>query len=110
VVFSNSVIEHLGNWGNMIKMSKEVQRVGKKYFIHTPNRYFPYEPYFLFPAFQYLPDTLKTKIEIQWPFWWYNKRSIHELRGIKRIKLLNSDELLELFAKSLIIGESMIFL
>ena len=40
LVFSNSVIEHLYNWENQKKMAKEARRVGKKYFVQTPNRHY----------------------------------------------------------------------
>lgn len=59
LVFSNSVLEHVGDYDNQVKMGNEVNRIGKKYFIQTPNKYFPIEPHFLFPFFQFLPKSLK---------------------------------------------------
>jgi hypothetical protein len=55
IVFSNSVIEHLFDKDAQQKMASEIQRVGKSYFIQTPNYWFPLEPHWLFPFFQYLP-------------------------------------------------------
>ena len=37
VVFSNSVIEHLYTKSNQEKMASEIRRVGKHYFLQTPN-------------------------------------------------------------------------
>jgi len=59
IVFSNSVIEHLYTKAQQEKMAKEVARVGKSYFIQTPNRYFPIEPHWLFPLFQFLPFSVQ---------------------------------------------------
>lgn len=59
IVFSNSVIEHLFTFENQKKMAKEVCRVGKYHFIQTPNYFFPIEPHFLFPGFQFLPKMLR---------------------------------------------------
>ena len=68
LVFSNSVIEHLYTFENQAKMADEIQRVGKKFFIQTPNKYFPIEAHYAIPFAQYLPKSLllflltKTKI------------------------------------------------
>jgi SAM-dependent methyltransferase len=55
IVYSNSVIEHLFTAEAQAQMAKEVMRVGKNYFIQTPNYYFPIEPHWVFPFFQFLP-------------------------------------------------------
>src|SRR5271168_3808130 len=52
IVFSNSVIEHVGGDVEIRQMADEILRVGKKYYIQTPNRHFPVEPHFFFPMFQ----------------------------------------------------------
>src|SRR5690606_18576065 len=51
LVFSNSVIEHLYSLENQKKMASEIRRVGKKYFIQTPNKYFFIEPHYALPFF-----------------------------------------------------------
>jgi len=55
VVFSNSVIEHLFTLENQRQMATEIQRVGKAYWVQTPNFWFPMEPHFHFPGWQWLP-------------------------------------------------------
>ncbi|MCC7103455.1 MAG: class I SAM-dependent methyltransferase [Fimbriimonadaceae bacterium] len=62
IVYSNSVIEHLFTWENQKKMADEVRRIGQRYFVQTPNRYFPIEPHFLFPLWQFLPKSLRVSM------------------------------------------------
>src|SRR5690606_8638111 len=57
LVFSNSVIEHLYTFENQKKMASEIRRVGKKYFVQTPNKYFFMEPHYALPFFQFLPSS-----------------------------------------------------
>ncbi|MGV3709075.1 MAG: class I SAM-dependent methyltransferase [Gemmatimonas sp.] len=55
VVFSNSVIEHLGTEERQRAFASEAMRVGKSYFVQTPNRRFPIEPHLIAPFVHYLP-------------------------------------------------------
>lgn len=59
IAFSNSVIEHLFSFQNQQKMAQEAQRVSAYHFIQTPNFWFPIEPHWLFPCFQYLPKAIR---------------------------------------------------
>ena len=59
LVFSNSVIEHVGDDTAQLQMANEVRRVGKSYFVQTPNFYFPIEPHFVLPLFHFLPSKLR---------------------------------------------------
>ena len=73
VVFSNSVIEHVGDREAQRKMANEIQRVGKRYFVQTPNKRFPLEPHFLFPWFQYLPVSVRAWMVNHFDVGWYRR-------------------------------------
>lgn len=99
VVFSNSVIEHLFDKGNQEKMAKEAMRVGRDYWIQTPNRWFPIEPHFQVPFWQFLPVTLRVRLIMRHRF---GRRgpcgSLAEAEElVKEIRLLTGRELRELF-------------
>jgi len=66
VVFSNSVIEHLFVFENQRRMAAEVKRVGKMYWVQTPNYWFPVEPHFLIPGWQWFPIGLRVAIIRRW--------------------------------------------
>ncbi len=71
VVFSNSVIEHVGTFEDQQRMAAEIQRIGKHYFVQTPSKWFPLEPHFLFPAFQFLPFSWRVWIAAHYRGGWY---------------------------------------
>lgn len=59
LVFSNSVIEHLFTSERQEAMANEVRRVGKAYWVQTPNFWFPIEPHFHLPGWQWYPKELR---------------------------------------------------
>lgn len=100
VVFSNSTIEHVGDLGDQRRMAEEVRRVGRAYFVQTPNASFPIEPHFLFPFFQYLPFELRVRLVETLPLGWRGRRAADRAEAeslVRSIRLLCRDELLDLF-------------
>jgi SAM-dependent methyltransferase len=99
VVFSNSVIEHVGQFREQQRMAREIVRVGKVYFVQTPNRYFPIEPHFLLPLFQFFPLRLKVFLITHFNLGWYRKlpdrREAEELA--RSVRLLTEREVRALF-------------
>jgi SAM-dependent methyltransferase len=57
LVFSNSVIGHVGSFDDQLRMALEVRRVGKCYLVQTPNHGFPIDWRTLVPCFHWLPET-----------------------------------------------------
>jgi len=55
IVFSNSVIEHLGDIESQKAFAFEIRRVGKRYWVQTPAKEFFMEPHLLTPFIHWLP-------------------------------------------------------
>jgi hypothetical protein len=105
IVFSNSVIEHVGGPGDQEAMAREAQRVGKAYFIQTPNRLFPLEPHFLFPGMQFMPRPFRRTVARYWPLGWYKPNSPKALADANGIRMLTTAEMHVLFPDAWILGE-----
>lgn len=99
IVFSNSVIEHVGSFEDQKRMADEVRRVGRHYFIQTPNRYFPIEPHFVFPFFQFLPLTVRIGLVRRWPLGWHPRFTDDDeaREAVSSIRLLTLKEVKTLF-------------
>jgi hypothetical protein len=106
LVFSNSVIEHLYTLENQQKMASEIQRVGKTYFIQTPNAHFPVEAHYALPFAQYYPKSLlffvltKTKLSrlTRW-------KAADARQYLEEIRLLNEQEMASLFPGATLLKE-----
>lgn len=55
IVFSNSVIEHLGTLQSQRQMAREIRRVGRAYWVQTPARGFPFDAHLLALFIHWLP-------------------------------------------------------
>jgi 2-polyprenyl-3-methyl-5-hydroxy-6-metoxy-1,4-benzoquinol methylase len=106
-VFSNSVIEHVGSYADQSRMAKEIERVGKRYFVQTPNFYFPIEPHFVFPAFHWLPITIRVWLITHFNLGWYSKFSDVQSASaeVRSIRLLKKREFVRLFPDSKLFEE-----
>lgn len=110
VVFSNSVIEHVGGPADQMKMAGEVRRVGKRYFIQTPNKYFPLEPHFLFPFYQFLPVPVRVSLLKNFDLGWFPRTpDPEEAREIvESIRLLGRGEFKGLFPNARLYEEKVL--
>ena len=104
VAFSNSVIEHVGDFQAQKRMASEIQRIAKHYFVQTPSRYFPIEPHFLLPFFQFLPLWIKAWLILNLKLGWSpNINSKQKAKdAAKAIRLMSLKELKSMFPGGII--------
>lgn len=99
IVFSNAVIEHVETLDNQRRMADEIRRIGKRYFVMTPNKRFPLEPHFLFPGFQFLPIGARVALLRRMPLGWYAKEpdpAVAEQK-VRLIRLMTAKEFRSVF-------------
>ena len=99
VCFSNSVIEHLGNLEDQRLMAAEIRRVATSYWVQTPNLYFPVEPHFLVPGWQFMPVALRSWLHRRIRLGWMHPQPDRALAraDVEQIRLLDAREYRGLF-------------
>jgi len=129
IVFCSSVIEHVTGpqpealrafkedgrafreaaWRYQMQFASEIRRIGKRYFVQTPYRYFPIETHSWIPMLGYLPTHVQWRIVRVFNRFWPRKQEDPDwaLLSYKDMKALFPDaeiyrERFLLFTKSLI--------
>jgi hypothetical protein len=99
VAFSNSVIEHLFSYDAQAAMAREVQRVARAYWVQTPNYWFPVEPHFLVPGWQWLPTGARVALIRKRRLGWRGPCPDPEeaRKAVGEIRLMTGRELARLF-------------
>jgi hypothetical protein len=108
VVFSNSLLEHVGGHANRLAVAEEVRALAPYHWIQTPNRHFPVEPHWLFPGMQFLPFRARTTVAARWPLAHTPARSFEDAReSVSWTELISVSELRAYFPDSVIFKERM---
>lgn len=106
LVFSNSVIEHVGGHVQRIRFAEAVYNLGNLHWVQTPYRYFPIEPHWLFPGLQFMPHTLRARVSQRWPLV-HTKASSREeaMEASMEVELMSRSEMAYYFPSSIIRAE-----
>jgi hypothetical protein len=110
LVFSNSVIEHVGGHYRRERFAETVNTVASQHWIQTPNRYFPIEPHWMFPCFQFLPTHAKAAVNRVWSAGHFRKAPAEPQKRMEwalEIELLTKREMAHYFPESKIACERM---
>lgn len=111
LVFSNSVIEHVGDRAQQARFAAEIARVGKQYWVQTPNRYFPIEHHLWTPLVHWFPRRWQAAILPRFSVWSLmtnydaKQREFYIDHYLESIRLLSAYEMRALFPDAVIIRE-----
>jgi Methyltransferase domain len=110
VVYSNSVIEHVGTFDDQRQMANEVRRVAKRYFVQTPNAWFPIEPHFLVPGFQFMPIEMRAFLLRQSRLGWVPRErdSLRAREVVSSVRLMTEGEVNTLFPEAALYRERLL--
>lgn len=103
IVFSNSVIEHVGDAHRQRQFANECVRCGKAFFVQTPNRWFPIDLHTFYPFLHWLPQRIFKRLIKYSPRILLAGRA--ELLELENTHLLGKRELQKLFPGAQIIEQ-----
>ena len=107
IVFSNSVLGHVGGWARQQQMAAEVRRVGRRYFVQTPNHRFPLDWRTMVPFFHWLAPSMQA--------WFFQRIRVGRYQRVHdpaaaaelavRVRNITRSELRTLFPEATIVSE-----
>jgi hypothetical protein len=65
-VFSNSVIEHVGDAAKRAAFAREARRLGRSYWVQTPSKWFPIEAHTGIPLWWQIGEPMRRLIIARW--------------------------------------------
>jgi hypothetical protein len=108
LVFSNSLLEHVGGHANRSALASEVRALAPRHWVQTPYRFFPVEPHWVFPMMQFLPVAARTRIARRWPLVHTRPDTDSEaLADVQWTELIGMTELRSYFPESQVVKERM---
>ena len=102
ITYSNSVVEHLGDFASQQAFARESARVGVRYYVQTPNKRFPVEPHLITPLIHYLPKTVQKRLLRNFTIWGLVIRPTAQQcdNFLREVRLLDERELRQLFPEA----------
>ncbi|MEW2385825.1 class I SAM-dependent methyltransferase [Micromonospora sp. NPDC047707] len=109
LVFSNSVLEHVGGHERRRRMAGAIRGLAPAYWVQTPYRYFPIEPHWVAPGMQFLPVPARVVVARKWPLAYTPGKSYEAaMRQVLTTELVGRAEMRYLFPDATIRNERLL--
>lgn len=107
ITYSNSVIEHLGDFASQQALAREITRVGIRHFVQTPSKWFPVEPHLFTPFIHWLPRAVQERLLRNFTVWGLVTRPSRAecIRFLNEVRLLDYQQMKALFPQARILKE-----
>ena len=100
LVVSNSCIEHVGGHERRLRFSETVHAAADRHWVQTPYRYFPIEPHWMFPGFQFFPSSTQMRLSKKWPLGHIRSTSDSAWADVSWVELLSITDMRGYFSDS----------
>lgn len=110
VAYSNAVIEHVGDRTMQKKFASEIMRISKRFFVATPNRWYPFEFHLRLPLVTWFPGDIYLKAGRIVRFNHVSKKYMWFTGEVIGLNLLSKKNLWDIFPQSKIIESRVTFM
>lgn len=110
---SNSVIEHVGLWRDMVAFAAETRRVAPAHYVQSPNFWFPIDPHFWgLPGYHWLPRPTRASLLRAFPLATGGRATDvgHGFEMVDAVRLLTRSQMRFLFPDSELTAERLFLL
>lgn len=108
---SNSVIEHVGSYQNMLRFAREVSRVGRAYYVQTPSYWFPMDPHCGAFFWHWRSDNARVRLMTRRDIGYAKRRDFEQaLKSIDHTRMITAFIMRNLFPDAEIKKEKVAFL
>lgn len=111
-VHSNSLIEHVGRWEDIRRTANEIRRLAPRYYVQTPNFWFPIDPHSNTPMLHWLPPPMQRRMVSTRSRGFYARaQTIDQAMGIvEGTTMLDRAQVSELFPDAEVVTENFLFM
>jgi len=111
-VHSNSLIEHVGRWDDMRQVASEIRRLAPRYYVQTPNFWFPLDPHSNMPLMHWLPMPVQRQMVSKKAHGFYAKaKTLDEaMQIVESTSMLDRAQVAALFPDARIVTEDVLFM